>query len=109
MLEKISAGIATFSSAQPLRTKSARNPGHPPAWKETVKALPFFRQILERQYEKKFAAAGAVGSFRGVYNSFSEARKSAPQSCSVGFDNLGYAMEFGDRRARIFSFDYPML
>ncbi len=109
MLEKISAGIATFCSAQPWRTKFVRNPGHPPAWKETVKALPFFRQILERQYEKQFAAAGAVGGFRGVYNSFAEARESAPKSRSVGFDNLGYAMEFADRRARIFSFDYPML
>lgn len=76
--------------------------------KETVKNLRPLRAVLERLYERRFAREG-TGCFRGVFSSFAQANLSAPRTKPWGFDNRNYAVEFEDRRTRVFSFDYPML
>jgi putative methyltransferase (TIGR04325 family) len=66
------------------------------------------RPVLERIYEKRFAGNG-YGAFRGVFASFAEAARSAPNNKPLGFATQDYAEEFADRRSRIFSFDYPVM
>lgn len=67
-----------------------------------------FRPLLQSFYERRFARKG-YGGFRGVFGSFEEAARSAPQNKPLGFSTQDYAEEFEDRRSRIFSFDYPVM
>lgn len=76
--------------------------------RERLKMSAPGRFLLERLYERRFATS-ARGGFRGVYESFAEANRSAPRTKPLGFDNDLYAAEFTERRCRVFSFDYPML
>jgi putative methyltransferase (TIGR04325 family) len=77
-------------------------------WTSRLETWPLLRPILEHLYERRFARGG-YGSFRGVYSSFEDAGRSAPQNKPIGFATQDYAQEFADRRSRIFSFDYPVL
>jgi putative methyltransferase (TIGR04325 family) len=76
--------------------------------KERLKNMPPLRPVLEVLYERRFTHEG-TGCFRGVFPTFAEADASAPSTKPRGFDHSQYALEFADRRSRIFSFDYPML
>jgi putative methyltransferase (TIGR04325 family) len=76
--------------------------------REALKNVPVFRPILRALYERRFARQG-TGCFRGVFRNFAEAEASAPSTKPHGFNHTRYALEFADRRKRIFSFDYPML
>jgi putative methyltransferase (TIGR04325 family) len=78
------------------------------SWQTRLEAWPLVRPVLERIYEKRFAGNG-YGAFRGVFASFEEAERSAPNNKPLGFATQDYAEEFADRRSRIFSFDYPVM
>lgn len=67
-----------------------------------------FRPFLERIYERRFAS-NCTGCFRGVFDTFAEANRSAPLTKSLGFNSSECAREFQDRLTRVFSFDYPVL
>ncbi len=77
-------------------------------WQTSLETWPILRPLLERFYEKRFARNG-YGAFRGVFASFEEAERSAPNNKPLGFATQDYAEEFADRRSRIFSFDYPVM
>lgn len=77
-------------------------------WKTKVLNVPFIRPLLERRYEKHFATSG-LGCFRGVYESFEEANRTAPKTKPLGFDNPAYARTFEPRLSQVYSFDYPVL
>jgi putative methyltransferase (TIGR04325 family) len=62
----------------------------------------------EREFERWFAREGQ-GCFRGVYETFDQARATVPPSKPVGFETAESTEMFADRRTRIYSFDYPMI
>jgi len=76
--------------------------------KRVLETAPILRSLGERLYERRFAG-NCMGSFRGVFENFAEARLSAPKTKSVGFNSAECAHQFVDRRSRVFSFDYPVI
>jgi putative methyltransferase (TIGR04325 family) len=69
--------------------------------------VPVVRAVWEKLYERRFTEQ--FGTFRGVFHSFEEARRSAPEARPVDFNCLPYAHEYEERRYQIYSFDYPIL
>lgn len=76
--------------------------------KEAIERTPVLRSLGERFYEKRFSG-DLFGSFRGVFDDFEQARKSAPQTKAVGFNSAACAQQFQERRYHVYSFDYPVL
>jgi putative methyltransferase (TIGR04325 family) len=70
--------------------------------------LPLLRPLLQKIHRESFARHGH-GAFLGVFSTFEEAARAAPSDKPLGFENQESANDFGERRSRIFSFDYPIL
>lgn len=77
--------------------------------RHVIRRIPALRAWQERSYENLFASDEAYGYFRGVFDTFEEAVRSAPPSKAVGFDLPQYARMFDERHTRVFPYDYPVL
>lgn len=75
---------------------------------ERILRLPVVRQWYAHRFEKAFAKDW-VGSFRGVYGTFAEARAAAPTTKPIGFDSVDGAAMYPDRFDRIVPADYPSM
>lgn len=80
-----------------------------------LRRIPFARQMYRRyqesQYEHQFAG-DCYGCFRGVYETFEEAIRSAPQTKSIGYDNAELAQEYQqdvESEVTIQAYDYPAM
>lgn len=67
------------------------------------------RTVLQRRYEKEFAANLKSNLFRGVFDSFDAAQASAPATRPVGYDNSDSASMYRQRTQRIYAHDYPVI
>jgi putative methyltransferase (TIGR04325 family) len=67
------------------------------------------RAWREQRYENQFVTDGAYGHFRGVYDTFEQAVRSAPRNRPLGFDLPEYARMFDERHTAVFPYDYPVL
>lgn len=67
------------------------------------------RKFAEAQYDQSFSSGSGRGIFRGVYDTFEEAARSAPSTKAVGYDQPGAAAMYRDRLDRVFPSDYPVL
>jgi len=63
------------------------------------------RAIRLHRHEKYFKSTAGYAAHRGVYKTFSEASASAPANRNVG----DHSIEYLDRIARVFPYDYPVL
>ena len=70
---------------------------------------PPVRARLQARYERYFATAERAHLFRGVYGSFEEAARAAPDSKPVGYDNPGPASMYRDLLETVYLSDYPVL
>ncbi|MGQ0503809.1 MAG: methyltransferase, TIGR04325 family [Myxococcaceae bacterium] len=75
--------------------------------KERLLALPGIKTLRHRRYDSFFRRA--PGAFRGVFATFAEARRSAPEGAPLGFDSQAFALAYEERTQRVFSYDYPVL
>src|ERR1043165_3805515 len=76
--------------------------------KGVIKRLPLVERAQQLRYRKAFAG-DCYGCFYGVYGSFAEARRAAPQTKHVGFVHEDYPSHHLDRMQRIESHDYPAM
>lgn len=67
------------------------------------------RTLFAARYERRFAHAIHENLFRGVYDSFDEAVRSAPSTKPIGYDQPGPAAMYEERLERVFPADYPVL
>jgi len=78
-------------------------------WVDRIKLLPGVRPVLEQRYERFFATAERHQLFRGIYSSFDEAARSAPNTKPVGYDDAGPAEMYRGRLDNVYPTDYPPL
>lgn len=71
--------------------------------------LPGIRQWRMKRYEDRFATHVGHNVFRGVFDSYEEAARSAPHVKPLGYDNGPSARIYVDRTARILPSDYPAM
>jgi len=78
--------------------------------KGAAERIPPIRALRVAEYEHQFAG-DLLGAFRGVYESFDEAHRSAPPGRPTGFDVNGVAEQkiLRSRVDRVFAYDYPIL
>lgn len=70
--------------------------------------LPLTRYVMRLAYEQHFArASGSRRLFRGVYRTFEEARRDAPRTKTVHYDDSGY--RYGEHHRIVQSSDYPVM
>lgn len=74
-----------------------------------TRQLPVVRPFLESRYERFFREAQGMQLFRGVYSSYEEASRSAPEVRGVGYDQAEPAQMYRDRLDVVFHTDYPVL
>jgi len=65
--------------------------------------------ILRRRYDRRFENNPGSNLFRGVFDTFDAAARSAPANRPLGYDNEPSAGLYGDRARRIHATDYPIL
>ena len=78
-------------------------------WQTRLETMPGLRAVLKRWHARRFPSDSYYGQYRGVFRTFDEAARSAPQTKPVGFSNEAYTQEFANRRDQVYSFDYPIL
>ncbi len=76
---------------------------------DRIARLTPLKAFLQRQYERKFSANSNENLFRGVFESFEDAQRSAPQTLPIGYDNPASAGMYIDRTRKIYATDYPVL
>lgn len=72
----------------------------------TLREAPLIRQTRQRAYERRFATAGNVNYYRGVYDSFEAAAAAAPATKPLGYDNPAAAALYDDDTVPFLK-DYP--
>ena len=73
-----------------------------------VRGLPITRYVAHILYEQHFArASGCRRLFRGVYRTFDEARRAAPKTKPLRYDDTAYDYEKNHRS--ILASDYPVI
>jgi putative methyltransferase (TIGR04325 family) len=80
--------------------------------RRALRALAFrspLRGPLEARYEQYFASEPKANLFRGVYDTHEDARRDAPPSKPVGYDNPGPAGMYRNILERMELSDYPVL
>lgn len=90
--------------------------------KSWIKKIPYVKQVYknyqEKNYREKKFATDFYGSFWGVFETFEQARRAAPQTKTIGYDNADLAQEYGQMLEQnnwensdgiIRSYDYPVL
>jgi putative methyltransferase (TIGR04325 family) len=83
--------------------------------KNAIKRIPLtqkiYRDLKEKEYRKRFETDG-FGSFWGVFETFEAAMQSAPETKTIGYDNLELAQRYKqvlEEQSGVASFDYPVL
>lgn len=76
--------------------------------KALAQRVPAIRALAEARYERYFATT-EYPCYRGVFESFQQARASSPAASRVGFNTEETNADFGDRFDRLFGYDYPVL
>jgi putative methyltransferase (TIGR04325 family) len=76
---------------------------------ERLKKSPVLDPIFQARYARWFGTSAAFRNYSGVYGSFAEASRSAPQTMPVGCDQPEYADHHVDRIGHIHAYDYPVL
>ncbi len=71
--------------------------------------LPGVRHLGSYFYERRFTAHTGRNIYRGVYDSFEAAARSAPRCKPIGYDNPSSAEIYVDRLQRILPSDYPVI
>ena len=67
------------------------------------------RGYLQAQYDRTFAANRTENLFRGVFETFDDAQRSAPASLPLGYDNPSSASMYMDRTRKTYPTDYPVM
>lgn len=76
---------------------------------ERIAGWPLVDTYLRRQYDRRFEANRDANLFRGVFDTFDAAAKSAPPTLPLGYDHPGPAAMYLDRARKTYPTDYPML
>lgn len=76
---------------------------------QRIKDFPGIRQWREYRFNKEFDGHEAVGCFRGVYPSFSEALQDLPPSSPTGYDQPGTSQMYWEVMQHPREWDYPVL
>jgi putative methyltransferase (TIGR04325 family) len=83
--------------------------------KNIIKRIPLVkklhRYVKEKEYKKIFEN-DCYGCFWGVFETFEEARQMAPETKTIGYDNLELAQYYKqtlEQQPGVASFDYPVL
>ncbi len=71
--------------------------------------LPLIRGYRERRYARYFAANRDENLFRGIFESFDAAQRSAPETRPLGYDNAESASMYLDRTRKTYPTDYPVM
>ena len=85
------------------------------AWDEAHRAVeriagwPVVDGFLRRRYDRAFEASRDANLFRGVFETFDEAARSAPATRPLGYDNPDSAAMYVDRTRRTYPSDYPVM
>lgn len=70
---------------------------------------PIVNGLLRRKYDRVFAANRDANLFRGVFATYDEARRSAPATLPLGYDNPASASMYIDRTRKTYPTDYPVM
>lgn len=80
---------------------------------DAVADLGPVREMRKKRFEKDFArhVEGGYGGnlYRGVFNTFEEAQRSAPAGKPLGYDNQAAADLYLERTRRVYPSDYPVM
>jgi putative methyltransferase (TIGR04325 family) len=76
---------------------------------DAAASMPGIREALKGSYERAFTANRDANLFRGVFDTFDAARKSAPATLPLGYDNADAASMYVDRTRKIYPTDYPVI
>lgn len=76
---------------------------------DIVLALPGMERIRRWDYERIFARRVNANLFRGVFESFDEAERSAPATKVIGYDNPEPASMYAERTLQVYPTDYPVM
>lgn len=76
---------------------------------DRLTALSPIRHWRRERYEHRFSRADQVNLFRGVFPSFTDAERSAPQTKPIGYDHPAPAAMYEERTRLVFPSDYPLL
>lgn len=71
--------------------------------------LPGIRHWRHERFKNRFENGQAVGTCRGVFDSYEAAAAAAPASRPLGYDHDDAAGMYHDRIGQIYSSDYPMM
>jgi putative methyltransferase (TIGR04325 family) len=74
-----------------------------------VGELPGVRQWRHARFRRLFDGGRAVGTCRGVFDSYEAAAAAAPPSRPLGYDHDDAAEMYRDRIGQIYPSDYPMM
>ena len=73
-----------------------------------VANMPGVRQLRERAYDRTFASANNVNLYRGIFDTFEDASRSAPSTKPSGYDHAESAGMYGDLMEPTLR-DYPAM
>lgn len=74
-----------------------------------LRNIPLVQKVHRNKYKQRFTGE-CYGCFYGVYDSFEEAIKAAPNTKKIGYDYTELAKEYRQKlKSNISSYDYPVL
>jgi putative methyltransferase (TIGR04325 family) len=76
---------------------------------DSAASLPGFKGYFERRYERIFTENRDANLFRGVFETFDAALKSAPHTRPLGYDNADAASMYIERTRRVYPTDFPVM
>jgi putative methyltransferase (TIGR04325 family) len=76
---------------------------------DEIARWPLVRSILRARYDRLFEANRTANLFRGVYDTFEEARRAAPAHLPIGYDHPGAAAMYRERMTTVYAHDYPVM
>lgn len=74
-----------------------------------INKIPFIRSLAKYRYKKLFTQEQDQILFRGVFDTYLEAKNSAPSTKVIGFDNDKPARYYINRLEEFWAFDYPVV
>lgn len=75
----------------------------------TVAAFPPIATLRRKNFERKFATHRDAQYFHGIFDTFEEAKASAPSTKPIGYDNHDAASLYRKMTSAIYPRDYPMM
>lgn len=77
--------------------------------KTAIGNLPGVRQWRHQRFNQRFERGQAIGTCRGVFDSYEQAAAAAPPSRPLGYDHDDAAAMYRDRIGQVYPSDYPMM